>query len=313
MATLDIQWLGVFVEIHRTRSVSLAAQRLGMAQARASGILAKLRRHFGDPLFARTSRGMEPTPYADQIYPDALRCFDRLAVPDSYRSEFDPANASRHFRICMTDISEIVVLPLLVNELCRVAPGVTVEAEHISLDSPGRLESGELDLAVGYLPGLEAGFYQQTLFRQGFVCLAAKRHPRIRERITRELFLAEGHVVVTSSGTGHVIVEPEYARRKVNRRILLRVPSFLGLGRIVATTELLTTVPQRLAEAVAANEAVRIHPTPIALPSYDVKLHWHSRFHADPGNAWIRKQIARLLSKGAAASLSERANRRQRN
>ena len=90
MATLDIEWLGVFVEIHRTRSVSLAAQRLGMAQARASGTLAKLRRHFGDPLFARTSRGMEPTPYADQIYPHALQCFDRLAVPDRYRSVFDP-------------------------------------------------------------------------------------------------------------------------------------------------------------------------------------------------------------------------------
>jgi len=312
MATLDIQWLGVFVEIHRTRSVSLAAQRLGMAQARASGTLAKLRRHFGDPLFARTSRGMEPTPYAEQLYPDALQCFDRLAVPDRYRSAFDPSNAHRHFRICMTDISEIVVLPSLVNELSRAAPGVTVEAERIAVESPRRLESGELDLAVGYLPDLEAGFYQQALFRQGFVCLAAKRHPRIRERMTRELFLTEGHVVVTSSGTGHVIVEPEYSRKKINRNILLRVPSFLGLGRIVATTELLTTVPQRLADVAASNEAVNIYPTPIALPSYEVKLHWHSRYHADPGNVWVRKLISRVLSKGAAATLSERMGRRSR-
>jgi DNA-binding transcriptional LysR family regulator len=104
-------------------------------------------------------------------------------------------------------------------------------------------------------------------------------------------------VVVTSSGTDHGIVEPEYSRKKINRNILLRVPSFLGLGRIVATTELLTTVPQRLADVVASNEAVKIHPTPIALPSYEVKLHWHSRYHADPGNAWLRKLIARLLSK----------------
>jgi DNA-binding transcriptional LysR family regulator len=297
MATLDIEWLGVFVEIHRTRSVSLAAQRLGMAQARASGTLAKLRRHFGDPLFARTSRGMEPTPYADQIYPDALQCFERLAVPDRYRSVFDPSSAVRQFRICMTDISEVVVLPSLVNELRRVAPGVTVEAERIAVESPRRLESGVLDLAVGYLPDLEAGFYQQTLFRQGFVCLASKSHPRIREQMTRELFSTEGHVVVTSSGTGHVIVEPEYARQGINRNIPLRVPGFLGLGRIVATTDLLTTVPQRLADVVASNEAVRIYPTPIDLPSYEVKLLWHSRYHADPGNAWIRKLIARLQSK----------------
>jgi len=296
MATLDISWLPVFVEIHRTRSVSLAAHRLGMAQARASGILAKLRRHFGDPLFARTSRGMEPTPYADQIFPDALQCCDRLAVPARYRRIFDPGSTQRHFRICMTDISEVVVLPWLVNELGRVAPGVTVEIERISVESPRRLESGDLDLAVGYMPDLEAGFYQQTLFRQGFVCLTASRHPRIQERLTRELFTREGHVVVTSSGTGQVIVESEYERKKIARNILLRVPSFLGLGSIVATTDLLTTVPQRLADVFAAREAVTIHPTPIALPSYEVKLHWHSRYHADPGNAWVRSLIARLLS-----------------
>jgi DNA-binding transcriptional LysR family regulator len=205
----------------------------------------------------------------------------------------------------MTDISEVVVLPSLVNELGRVAPGVTVEIDRISVESPRRLEAGDLDLAVGYMPGLEAGFYQQTLFRQGFVCLAARRHPRIQQRLTRELFLREGHVVVTSPGTGQVIVESEYERKKLGRNILLRVPSFLGLGTIVATTELLTTVPQRLADVFAAREAVTIHPTPIALPCYDVKLHWHSRFNADPGNAWVRSLIARLLS--------ERTGHRSRN
>jgi DNA-binding transcriptional LysR family regulator len=296
MATLDVEWLGVFVEIHRMRSVSQAAQRLGMAQARASGILAKLRRHFGDPLFARTSRGMEPTPYADQIFPDALQCFDRLAQPDRHRRVFNPSIAVRHFRICMTDISEVVVLPSLVNEVARLAPGVTIEAERISMESAARLQSGELDLAVGYMPDLEAGFYQQTLFQQGFVCLVARRHPRIQERMTRELFSKEGHVAVTSSGTGHVLVDREYLRKKTVRNIVLRVPGFLGLGRIVATTSLIATVPQRLATVFAASEAVRILATPVPLPSYEVKVHWHSRFHSDPGNAWIRKLIATELA-----------------
>ena len=296
MAKLDIDWLGVFIEIYKTRSVSLAAQRLGIAQARASGVLAKLRRHFGDPLFAPTSRGMEPTPYAEEVFPDILQCFDRLSSPDSHRSSFLPVSATRTFRICMTDISEIIVLPALVNELRRLARGVAIETEHISTDSRVRLESGDVDLAVGYMPSLEAGFYQQTLFRQGFVCLASRNHPRIRERPSRQAFCREGHVVVSTSGTGHAIVDREFHKRDVQRNVVLRVPSFLGVARLVASTELLAIVPRLLGEAMAKQEEINIFPPPIALPTYAVKQHWHARFHADEGNIWFRKLIARLLS-----------------
>jgi len=295
VAKLDIQWLSVFIEIHKTRSVSLAAQRLGIAQASASGVLNKLRRHFGDRLFARTSRGMEPTPYADQLFPDILQCFERLSSP-GHRNRFDPVIAKRQFRICMTDISEIVLLPVLINEIRRLAGGVSIEAERISPDSPSRLQSGDVDLAVGYMPSLEAGFYQQTLFWQNFVCLAARHHPRIQERLTRQAFTREGHLVVTTSGTGHSIVDREFAKRRIERNIALRVPSFLGVGRLVADTELLATVPARLAESLVGHEEINVFPPPARLPSYAVKLHWHERFHEDAANGWLRRQIARILS-----------------
>jgi DNA-binding transcriptional LysR family regulator len=295
MAKLDIYWLGVFIEIHRTRSVSQAAERLGVAQARASDVLSKLRRHFGDPLFARTSRGMEPTPYADRIFPDILQSFERLSVPDSLRGGFDPSIASRRFGICMTDISEIVVLPTLINELRRIAPNVSLEAERIQADSADRLESGDVDLAVGYMPSLEAGFYQQTLFRQGFVCLVARRHPRIQQAPTLKTFCSEGHLLVTTSGTGHAIVDREFAKRGVDRKVVLRVSSFLGVARLVARTELLAIVPRRLGEALARQERVNMFAPPIPLPEYAVKLHWHARYHADQGNIWLRKVIVRVL------------------
>jgi DNA-binding transcriptional LysR family regulator len=158
MAKLDIDWLHVFIQVYRTQSVSRAAEHLGMAQANASIALNKLRLHFGDRLFARTSRGMEPTSRAQQIYPGVLASVEQLTQLAGQRATFDPASAQRQFRICMTDISEIVVLPVLLNHLRRVAPGVLIEAERISTDSPRRLESGEIDLAVGFMPHLEAGF-----------------------------------------------------------------------------------------------------------------------------------------------------------
>jgi DNA-binding transcriptional LysR family regulator len=295
MSKLDIGWLHVFVEIYKTQSVSLAAERLGMAQAHASAVLNKLRRHFGDPLFARTSRGMRPTPYAMRIHPDIALCVARLAALSNQLDKFEPRTAKRRFHICMTDISEIVVLPSLVNEVRKLAPGVSIEAERIVADSPHRLEAGEVDLAVGYMPQLEAGFYQQTLFQQGFVCLASKHHPRIRTAPNKQAFLREGHVVVTTSGTGHAIVERELGKRRIERTVVLRVPSFLGVARIVARTELLALVPRRLGESLAAHEEISIFNPPLPLPTYDVKLHWHERFHADAGNVWLRHLIARLF------------------
>lgn len=296
MAKLDIDWLHVFVQVYKTQSVTRAAQQLDMAQANASIALNKLRAHFGDRLFSRTSRGMEPTPYAQQIYPDVAQSLDRLVQLTGSRMSFDAATARREFRIGMTDISEIVALPALVNHLRHVAPGVTLEAERTSDDSPRRLEAGEMDLAVGFMPHLEAGFYQQTLFQRDFVCLAAQNHPRLRARLNKRGFLAEGHIVVTTSGTGHAIVDKVLAQKGYERRVVLRVPSFLGVARLVAQTELLVIVPRRLGEALAQQERVRAFDPPVDLPAFAVKQHWHARFHADAGNVWLRQTLVELLA-----------------
>lgn len=295
MAKLDLEWLVIFVEIYKANSVSKAAQRIGMAQASASIALNKLRRHFDDPLFTRTSRGMEPTPKAQAIYPELQEAICRVEKARGTRSEFSPSNSQREFRIGMTDISEIVLLPALINQLRQIAPGSSLETETISADTARQLESGEVDLAVGFTPSLAAGFYQQALFEQDFVCLAAQSHPRIRGKLGLRAFLAEGHIVVTTSGTGHIIVEKVLAQRKIERRVVLRVASFLGLARIVGKTELLVIVPRLLGEAFALQEPVQLLTPPMPLPRYKVRQHWHARYHADAGNRWLRKTVAELF------------------
>jgi DNA-binding transcriptional LysR family regulator len=201
----------------------------------------------------------------------------------------------------MTDISEIVLLPTLVNHLQRAAPLISLEAEKISPESRRRLESGDVDLAVGFMPDLEAGFYQQALFTQDFVCLASAKHPRVRGKIDRRTFLAEGHLVVTTSGTGHSIVDKVLLREGLDRRIVLRVPSFLGVAQIVAETELLVIVPRQLGDKLASQAAVQVLKPPLLLPSYKVKQHWHERFNADAGNVWLRATVAQLFAGRASA------------
>jgi DNA-binding transcriptional LysR family regulator len=297
MAKLDLDWLGVFVEVYKTQSVTRAAERLGVEQASASIVLNKLRHHFGDRLFTRTSRGMEPTPRAQAIYPDLQEALARIEKARGAPDVFVPAEASRVFRISMTDISEIVLLPRLITHLQRVAPGLAVESEVITPESRRRLESGEVDLAVGFTPDLEAGFYQQALFAQSFVCLASAKHPRIHAKPSRKAFTAEGHIVVTASGTGHSVVEKTLARHGLDRRVVLRVPSFLGVARIVAQTDLLVVVPRMLGDAIATQEQVQLLEPPVPLPAYKVKQHWHERFNADAGNVWLRQTMAQLFAR----------------
>ncbi|MES1265719.1 MAG: LysR substrate-binding domain-containing protein, partial [Variovorax sp.] len=185
----------------------------------------------------------------------------------------------------------------LLNHLRTVAEGVRVEVETTSADSARRLAQGDFDFAVGYMPHLGAGFYQRTLSEENFVCLAARRHPRVGTRLSHAEFMSEGHIVVTMSGTGHSIVDKALAELKLQPNVALRLPSFLGVARIVAQTELLGVVPRGLGEACAAQEKVKVLPPPVKFPSYPVNLHWHERFHTDAGNQWIRQVMADLFTR----------------
>lgn len=296
METLEIRQLSVFDEIYKTRSVSRAAENLGLGQPAVSIALGKLREHFNDPLFVRTSAGMEPTPLGEELVRPIRSAVEAVAAASGHRLEFDPAHARRTFRIAMTDISQLVLLPRLWERLHKVAPGVHIDIAHLSATTAAMLESGDVDLALGFMPQLEAGFYQQALFRQNYVCMASAKHPRIRGALTREQFEAEEHAVVSTSGTGHLIVDREIARQNIQRRVVLRIPSFVGMAFVVERTDLLVTIPQRLGELLADRERLAVYPVPFPLPAYAVKQHWHERYNNDPGNRWLRAQIQELLS-----------------
>ena len=297
MARFELEWLAIFDEVYKTRHVSRAAERLDLAQATVSIVLAKLRKKFNDPLFTRTSRGMLPTPFADALIADVRATLAAMDKALNRRLAFEPKSATREFHIGCTDISEVVLIPTLLNRLHREAPGVTLQVSRISAAIADELTAGTVDLAVGFLPDLDTGFHQQVLFNQNRVCLVAKDHPRIGRKLTKAAFCSEGHVTMASSGTGHAVVDRILAQKKIERRIVATVPSFLAVGSIVARTELIAIVPRILARALAAKEKLRILELPVDLPAYSVKQHWHERFHADPANSWLRNTMLILFSR----------------
>lgn len=301
MQNLEIRLLQVFDEIYKTRSVSRAADSLGLGQPAVSIALGKLRQHFGDPLFVRTSTGMDPTPLGEELVQPVRRAIDALQAALGYRSVFDPATVERSFRIAMTDISQLVLLPGLWARLRKVAPGVHIDVANLSADTARLLEAGEVDLALGFMPQLDAGFYQQALFRQHYVCLASAEHPRVQGSLSLAQFEAEEHAVVTTSGTGHLFVDRELARQNITRKVALRVPNFLGVAFVVERTDLLVTIPTRLGEMLEGRGRFRAYAVPFPLPDYAVKQHWHERYHHDPANRWLRGLIRELLGEGGAA------------
>ncbi|HVV47503.1 MAG TPA: LysR substrate-binding domain-containing protein, partial [Bryobacteraceae bacterium] len=151
------------------------------------------------------------------------------------------------------------------------------------------------DLAVGFIPPKGAGFCGQRLFQDRFVCALRADHPRIGRTITVSQFEAECHVAVTTSGTGHSMVEEAIEARRIRREVGLRVPSFIGLGPIIANTDLLAILPEQLGAFFAQAGRVRLVELPFEIPPYYIYQLWHERMRHDPASQWFRRMIADLF------------------
>lgn len=298
---LDLNLLVTFNQLLIERRVSKVADNLGVSQPAVSNSLAKLRRLFGDDLFLRTPKGMEPTPYAEQLAESVGYALAMIHSGINQRSSFDPANAQRAFTIGMTDIGEIYFLPALVERLKREAPRVTVSTvRNTAVNLRDDLESGKVDLAMGLLPQLKAGFFQRRLFSQSYVCLMRRGHRLDRKRISLADYAAAEHLVVVSAGTGHGKVDELLQRSGVERNVRLTVPHYVSVGHILQGSDLVATVPERLADRLLEPFGLVKVAHPAKLPDVAINVFWHAKYHRSPANRWLRGIVFELFG-GAEA------------
>lgn len=294
---IDLNLLIVFNALFTEKSVSAVAVQLGLTQPAVSNALARLRRLMNDELFLRTSRGMEPTPYAIELSEPVAYALGALHDALNRQSDFNPAASSRKFTVAMTDIGEIYFLPRLMTRLAELAPSVTVSTvRNRETDLADALQAGHVDLALGLLPQLKSGFFQRGLFRQRYVCMFRQGHALDGEMMSVEEFAAASHVVVVAEGTGHATVDESIARRGIARKVVLTVPHFVALGHILSSTDMVATVPERYARACLAPFGLHYLPHPVPLPDIGINLFWHARFHKDPASIWLRNVLFDLFS-----------------
>jgi DNA-binding transcriptional LysR family regulator len=246
-------------------------------------------------LFVRTSAGMEPTPHAIQLIDLLGHAETLLETALEHHVVFHPVTSDRLFRLCSTDIAKETMLPKLMNRLKTLAPSVRVELREMSDKTSHLLESGELDLAVGFIPPMGAGFCQQRLFPERFVCAVRSGHPRIANNLSIDQFQNEVHLAITTSGTGHGIVEKTLEEKHIRRNIGVRVSGFLGIAGIITSTDYLVIVPEQLGEALQGSGEIRLLDLPFQVPAYYVMQHWHERYTHDPAIRWLRTIFAELF------------------
>lgn len=293
---LDLNLLELFDAIYRTRSLTAAGQRLGLSQPAVSYGLAKLREMYADPLFVRVQRGVTPTPFAQGLAEPVATALS-IIRGTIQKAAFEPASAQRVFRIAMTDIGERYFLPRLSQHLAATAPGVGVQT--LSMGSQELLEglaSAEIDLAVGFLPGLGKQVHQQLLFVERYVYLMRPGHPAQAPRLSLPQLRQLRHVVASPPGTHHLAaVEKVLNSPRVRADIAMRVQSFLSIGPILAETDLVSPVPSNLASVLSRSLELRTCEPPMRFPAFDIRLYWHARMNQDPASMWLRASFQQLF------------------
>lgn len=286
---VDLNLLHIFHQLLLERRVNAVAEKLGLSQPAVSNALNRLRRLLGDELFLRTSKGMEPTPYAAQLAEPIAYALSTIQNSLNQRSSFDPASSDRRFTLGMTDIGEIYFMPKLMTLLAKVAPRVSVSTvRNTAVNLRDEMESGHVDLAVGLLPQLKTGFFQRKLFKQAYVCMFRAGHPLDKSKLSLEEFSRADHVTVVSAGTGHAKVDEFIEKKGIHRNIKLTVPHFVAVGNILSSTDMIATVPERFAMECMQPFGLKYVKHPLQMPEIGINVFWHAKFHREPGNQWLR-------------------------
>ena len=294
---VDLNLLSVFQEVYRERQISGAARRLGLSQSAVSNALARLRRLFGDELFVRTGQGMQPTPFAEGLAEPVGSALAQVTLALNRRSRFDPLTSRRRFTLAMTDVGELHFMPALI-EGCRLA------APHLQLSSvragsvalKEEMESGRVDLAIGPFENISEALYQRLLFRQPYVSMMRRGHPLTQGKVDLARFAEAEHLFVDSRESPYDRINQLLEKAGVGASTRFRVPHFTAVPYIVGSSDLVVTVPQKLAERAGPPFGLAWITPPLALPPLQTNMFWHRRFNQDPGNQWLRALVAQSFA-----------------
>lgn len=297
LQAIDLNLLVVLEALIEERNVTRAAKRIGLSQPAMSNALARLRRTFDDPLLMRTAEGMTPTPVAQSLIVPVRAALAQLREALEEKAVFNPTASERTFHVLTSDYAEITLLAPLLCELRQTTDAVKLRIlRSASIFDPPSVASlaDSFDVAIGFYPGvlsLDTRLHSETLWEEENVCIASPKHRSIRGKISLKQFAAAEHVAQFYKPQGPGIIDTLLEQQGYHRRIAVHSPHFAALPFLVAETDLIATVPARMAQLFARQLQLQILPLPLELPPFRLTLLWHQRHHADPAHQWFRQYI----------------------
>jgi DNA-binding transcriptional LysR family regulator len=297
LARIDLNLLVLLEVLLEERHVGRSASRLSLTPSAVSHRLGRLRLLLNDPLLMRTPKGVVPTDRALALAKPVADLLAQVRNVVASSDPFDPATSNREFKVGTTDYTTTVLLAALVRQLEREAPGVRLLVRALNRHSiASGLDARAYDCCVAPIDDVPDRLASTALYDDGFVTLVRAGHASLDAAWTLDAYCALGHVLVSPGGDSRGWADEALAGMGRARHVAVTVPTFLSALLTVAETDLVVTIPARLAETQAARFGLVQRPCPIDMPMFTVRLTSLKSARHDVGLTWLAAKLQQMAS-----------------
>jgi len=300
----DFNLIVVLHALLTERNVTRAAQRVYITQPAASNALRRLRNIFGDPLLVRGAMGMTLTPRALSLVIPVQNALNVIGDLLGASPVFDPETVNLTLHIAVSEYVAFVVMPLLLKDLRSKAPNIHLVVQDVDRESPLKaLRNGTVDLIAAFVPDPPRDLHSETLFQDFWVCLHGKNRLKRKGRLTKDIFNLADHVSLPmQTGGSAAYLQRIFGEQGISRNIAVSIPHYLSIPRLVSSTDLLMTIPNRLALELIRQMPLDIAKLPVEIPSFSISMLWHERSNTSHAHAWVRERLSYVASQIADKS-----------
>ncbi|WNV12068.1 LysR substrate-binding domain-containing protein [Tardiphaga sp. 709] len=302
----DLNLLPVFVTLMEERSVTRAAERLGITQPALSNALARLRVMMRDQLFIRERYGIQPTQMAQDLAPVVAAALAKIDEVVLGQQTFDPLQAELSVTIAPNSYVEFVLMPAIVARLREQAPGIKLRLTPFGNDlAETGVISGTTTMVLGRVVDPPDSLVVQHLMDEGLACVVRADHPEIHDRISQEQYERLKHVNVLPPGRLRVGLFHALEQRGIRREVAVSVTHFLAVPEMIAVTDYCATLPTLICDHLAHDPRLKILPAPVDLGTFPLDMAWHVRYRNDPAHRWLRSLVAEVTREIAGGTSEE--------